>query len=222
MPRSDPKHWLIESATSVLKAEFITEFTKDSSMDVTTSLPFSGPVQLPTKMQALKLFWFIRDIIGRKNNCNITNGQIQSIVAKVIDHYWSMAGYDTVTNSTAVRQVKRIVEQHQKLLKSQSRTQPKATRDRDAFLGDLKTCLDIGVTGLRESLRTDRVRVNLGISSEDIRFYDDQFGPRLQAMSHKIDAEFARRKAANLKRKLSSVPQPGPSSTESSSPGVVT
>ena len=152
------------------------------------------------------------------NSCNLTNGQIQGIVAKVIGHYWSMAGYDTVTHSTAVRQVKRIVDQHQKLLKSQSRTQqPKAVRDRDAFLADLKICLDIGETGLRESLRTDRVRVNLGISSEDISFYDDQFGPRLQAMSHKVDTEFARRKAANLKRKLGSAPQPGPSSAEASS-----
>ena len=152
MPRSEHKHWLIGSATSVLRAEFITEFTKDSSMDVTASLPFSGPIQLPTKMQALKLFWFIRDTIGRMNSCNLTNGQIQGIVAKVIGHYWSMAGYDTVTHSTAVRQVKRIVDQHQKLLKSQSRTQPKAVRDRDAFLADLKICLDIGETGLREFL----------------------------------------------------------------------
>ena len=128
-----------------------------------------------------------------------------------------MAGYDTVDYSPSLRQVKRIVEAYQRLLKSQSRTQPKAIRDRELFLGDLKTCLDIGVTGLRESLRTDRVRVNLGISSEDISFYDDQFGPRLQAMSHKVDTEFAKRKAANLKRKLSSAPQPGPSSAEASS-----
>ena len=55
----------------------------------------------------------------------------------------------------------------------------KAVRDRSNFLSDLKTCVDIGGSGLRESLRTDRVRVNLGIVSEDIEFYDDQFGPRL-------------------------------------------
>ena len=35
-------------------------------------------------------------------------------------------------------------------------------------------------------------------------------------MSHKLDTEFAKRKADNLKRKLSSVPQPGPSSAEPS------
>ena len=99
-------------------------------MDVTTSLPFSGPVQLPTKMQALKLFWFIKDVIGRQNNYSLTNGQIQGVVAKVISRYWSMAGYDTVDYSPSLRQVKRIVEEYQRLLKSQSRAQPKAIRDR--------------------------------------------------------------------------------------------
>ena len=185
-------------------------------MDVSASLPFSGPLQLPTKMQALKLFWFIRDGIGRHNSCNLTNGQIQGIVAKVIERYWSMAGYETVDHSPAVRQVKRIVDDYQKLLKSKTKNQPKAVRDRSNFLSDLKCCLDIGKTGLRESLRKDRVRVNLGIASEDVQFYDDQFGPRVQAMSHKLDTEFAKRKADNLKRKLSSVPQPGPSSAEPS------
>ena len=135
----------------------------------------------------------------------------------MINHYWSMTGFKTYDHTSAVRQVRRIVDEYQTLLKSRSKTNAKAIRDRQAFLEDLKTCLDIGEGGmeaLRESLRTDRVRVNLGIAAEDIEFLDDQFGPRHQAMSHKVDAEFARRKAANLKRKLSSVPQPGPSTAE--------
>ena len=77
MPRSDHNHWLIKSVTSVLKPEFMTQYTEDISMDVAGSLPFSGPLQLPTKMQCLKLFWYIRDSIGRHNSCSLTNGQIQ-------------------------------------------------------------------------------------------------------------------------------------------------
>ena len=46
-------------------------------MEVAESFPFSGALQLPTKMQALKLFWFIRDSIGHQNSCSLTNGQIQ-------------------------------------------------------------------------------------------------------------------------------------------------
>ena len=66
---------------------------------------------------------------------------------------------------------------------------------------------------------TGRVRVNLGIASEDVMFLDDQLSPRLQSMSHKVDEEFAKRKASssNLKRKATSVPQSGPSSAKSPS-----
>ena len=217
MPRSDHMHWLIGSATTVLKPEFMTQFIEDKYLDVASSLPFSGPIQLPTKMQALKLFWFIRDEMGRHNSCKLSNGQIQGIVAKVVKHYWTMASYETVEHCPALRQVKRIVEEYQKLLKSKSKSQPKAIRHREEFLADLKTCLNIGAPGLRESLGKDRVRVNLGVASEDIGFLDDQLGPRLQAMSNKTDQEFAMRKAANLKRKSSSVPQPGPSAAKSPS-----
>ena len=86
-------------------------------MDVASTLPFSGPVQLFTKMQALKLFWFIRDSIGRHNIFSLKNGQIQGIVAKVIASYWGMAGYETIDPSPATRQVKRIVDDYQRLLK---------------------------------------------------------------------------------------------------------
>ena len=155
--------------------------------------------------------------MGRHNSYKLSNGQIQGIVAKVVKHYWTMASYETVEHCPALRQVKRIVEEYQKLLKSKSKSQPKAIRHREEFLADLKTCLNIGAPGLRESLGTDRVRVNLGIASEDIGFLDDQPGPRLQAMSNETDQEFAIRKAANLKRKSSSVPQPGPSAAKSPS-----
>lgn len=120
MPRSDHMHWLIGSATTVLKPEFMTQFIEDKYLDVASSLPFSGPIQLPTKMQALKLFWFIRDEMGRHNSCKLSNGQIQGIVAKVVKHYWTMASYETVEHCPALRQVKRIVEEYQKLLKSKS------------------------------------------------------------------------------------------------------
>ena len=128
-----------------------------------------------------------------------------------------MAGYETVSHQSILNLVKNIVTRYQTLLKSKARNQPKANSDREAFLADLKTCLHVGKPGLRESLMMDRVRVNLGIASEDVGFLDDHFGPRLQAMSHKVDEEFAKRKAANQKRKSASEPQPGPSSANSPS-----
>ena len=143
--RTKHEHWLIGPATSVLKEEFITRDLSDKSMDLASSLPFSGPLQLPTKMQALKLFWFLKDEIGRYNNWSLTKGDLEGIVARIVIHYWrNLAAYDTVDPSTAQRQVKRIVEHYQKLLKMKSKNQPKANRDRESFLVDLKTCLNVG------------------------------------------------------------------------------
>ena len=220
--RTKHEHWLIGAVTSVLKEEFITRDLSDKSMDLASSLPFSGPLQLPTKMQALKLFWFFKDEIGRYNNWSLTKGDLEGIVARIVIHYWrNLAAYDTVDPSTAQRQVKRLVDLYQKLQKNQAKNQPKANRDREAFLADLKTCLNVGATGLRDSLMKDRVRSNLNLVSEDVEFLDDQLGPRLKAMSHKPDKEFNDRKAANLKRKYASaVSSPGQSSATESPANV--
>ena len=164
-------------------------------------------------MQALKLFWFFKDKGSRftngRTNGGRTNGEIQGIVARITTYYWrNLEAYETVDPSSAQRQMKRIVDQYQKLLKNRSLNQPKANREREAFLDDLKTCLNIGASGLKQQLMTDRVRSNLNILQEDVRFLEDQLGPRLMAMSHKPDKEFNDRKAANLKRKMNSEADP--------------
>ena len=79
--RAKYEHWLIGSASSVLKEDFITRDLNDKSMDLSSSLPFSGPLQLPTKMQALKLFWFFKDETGLFNTWRYSNSDIQGIVA---------------------------------------------------------------------------------------------------------------------------------------------
>ena len=85
--RTKYEHWLIGSSTSVLKEEFVTKDFNGSNDDLTSSLPFSGPLQLPTKMQALKLFWFFKDQSGRFNTCRRTNGEIQGCVARIINKF---------------------------------------------------------------------------------------------------------------------------------------
>ena len=51
-----------------------------------------------------------------------------------------------------------------------------------------------------EDLKTDRVRNNLGVVTEDLEFYLDQLETCKHIMT-KVDVEFSARKAANLKRK---------------------
>mgnify|MGYP001317328682 CR=1 FL=1 len=104
--RTKFEHWLIGSATSVLKEAFINRDLNDDSTDLTSSLPFNGPLQLPTKMQALKLFWFFKDKSSRFNSNGRTNGEIQGIVARITTYYWrNLAAYETVDPSSAQRQM---------------------------------------------------------------------------------------------------------------------
>ena len=131
--RTKYEHFLISSSTSVLKDEFIIKYQNDDSLDLTSSLPFSGALQLPTKMQALKLFLFIKDEVGCKNGWSSSKGEIEGMVTRVITHYWMMAGYPTVDQTPAQKQVKAIVDQYQTLLKSKSKNQPKAIKLRESL-----------------------------------------------------------------------------------------
>ena len=82
--------------------------SKMDSENIIPPLPFSGPVQLPTKMQSLKLFWFLKDEVGRFNSWGLTKGKIVGIVARVIGNYWTMAGYDMVSHSSICTLIKNI------------------------------------------------------------------------------------------------------------------
>ena len=104
---SKHQHWLIYSATSVLKCSFIARYLEDDNINLASSLPFSGPVQLPTKMQALKLFWFIKDEVGWYNSRDLSKGMIFGIVVRVIRH-GDMAGYKTVSHQSILNLVYNI------------------------------------------------------------------------------------------------------------------
>ena len=55
-----------------------------------------------------------------------------------------------------------------------------------SFSADMNTCLNFGVSNLRDKLLTDRVRSNLGVTVEDVDFLDDQLGPKKRwSMSNK-------------------------------------
>ena len=62
---------------------------------------------------------------------------------------------------------------------------------------DMKKLFDIADQNLVEDLKTDRVRNNLGVVTEDLEFYLDQLETRQHVMT-KVDVEFSARKAANL------------------------
>ena len=77
MARSSHSHWLVGLSSSVLKHEFVSYQHCDSLVGAE---PFSGKTMLPTKLQALKLHFFIKDEAGRKNS-TVTHGEINGKVS---------------------------------------------------------------------------------------------------------------------------------------------
>ena len=63
--RSKYSHFMIGSATSVLKDDFITAFENDEQFDVKPWLP---KLKLPSQMDVLKLILFLRDEAGKNNH----------------------------------------------------------------------------------------------------------------------------------------------------------
>ena len=82
----------------------------------------------------------------------------------------------------------------------------KSIEDRKKFEEDLNKLMDIAHPDLEKNLAQDRIRGNLeGRKSEDLSFLQDQRGERKMNMG-KLDEEYSKKKEAQLKRKLSSVP----------------
>ena len=213
--RSKYEHHLIGSCTTVLRDDFVERYSRGDEIDLSSSRPFSGPIVLPTKGEALKLWLFFKDQDGRHNGKSLLHGTITRMVIKVVSQYWRMAGYENETEGWKLsdgnkhKLVSGIVKSYQSVMKSRSKNSDAAKAKRKTFLDEMNTCLYFGVSNLREKLLSDRVRSNLGVDIEDVSFLDDQMGPRKRwSMSSKEDHEFAARKAANLKRKLPPVMKP--------------
>ena len=158
---------------------------------------------LPTKLQALKLHFFLKDEAGRKNS-TVTPGEITSKVTEVIKHYWSLAGFETV--SSPKNKIAKLLQTYQTHHKSRNLTNKKSQEDRKKFEEDLNKLLDISHPNLEKTLSEDRIRGNLvGRKAEDLSFLLNQRGERKMNMG-KLDKEYSKKKEAQLKRKLGSVP----------------
>ena len=219
MARKKFDHFLIGKVSTDLKESFLTHFTLDPEMDVSDQLPFAGPQhQLPSKMNVLKLRLFMKDTSGKKNSHKKASA-FNAKTAMVVSKYWEMAGFKTWHIDAIRNGVDRLVKRYEAILKSRAKTSEDAIAKRAAFLSDMKKLYDVADPNLVEDLKTDRVRNNLGVVTEDLEFYLDQLESRQHVMT-KVDGEFGARKAANLKRKApvpSTSRQPASSQSEVSS-----
>ena len=205
-------HDMIGLSTSVLKSSFVTAYQNDKNFDITTWLPFSGPLQLPTMKQVLLLALFFKDETGRKDSFTVKLSEIDKTVGEIIAKYWGMAGFETKT--TLRREVKSIVERYHKLQKDINKTGLFHVNKRAAFRNEGERLFDVGVKNLEEIIRNDKIRGNLGIVQQDLSFLLDQRSERKMTMD-KRDIDYEDRRGRAEKRR-SEAP---PSSTVTSEAG---
>ena len=216
MSRSKFTHWLVGSTTDILKEDFISACLSAEEIDFKSWLPFSGKLQLPTKLEVLKLCLFIKDVVGKKNS-HVNPGSINSTVADIIKKYWDMAGFET--RDRINREVKSVLDEYQGLLKSKSRMTEKCVKARKNFLktenGNWQL-FDISHSELEKKLQKDRIRNNLGILSEDLEFLKDQRTARKAHMTN-LDAEYGQNKEAQMKIRMGPAPATVTSNSSQSS-----
>ena len=80
--------------------------------------------------------------------------ELSPLLMKVISHYWRMAGYETedmkLSDGHKHDLIGKIVKSYQSLIKSRSRNTDRAKSERSAFLAIMNTCLNFGVSNLRD------------------------------------------------------------------------
>ena len=199
-------------STSVLKADFVSSYKNDQNFDMTSWLPFSGPLQLPTMKQVLMLSLFFKDEAGRKDPYTVKPSEINKAVGDIISKYWAMAGFETKT--TISREVKQIMERYHKLQKDSKKTGLFHINKRAAFRDEGERLFDVATKNLEEKIRTDKIRSNLGVVQQDLSFLLDQRSERKMTMD-KRDIDYEDRRGRAEKRR-SEAP---PSSTVTSEAG---
>ena len=203
---------LIGQPESVIKPEFCLA-TQDGNLD-TDILPFSGPLQLPTSEQVLKLFFFIRDILGQRNS-HVSQAAIISKVANQVAKYWDMAGYQTVVKFRLENHVKKELTKYQAINKSKDRTMAGEIKKRDDYLQGLGKLFDVATPNLEDILQKSRILGNddectrysskdgYTRKTEDISFLIDQRGERKMVMGLR-DTSYEERVDKNTQRNINS------------------
>ena len=139
MSRAKHNHWLLGMSTSVLKEGFIVASTK-TDFNISDWFPFVGKPKLPTRMEVLKLWYYLRVEVGKKNGW-VGPSVLNTVVGGVVEKYWLHAGSCWKTKSTLHREVDKLVKEYQSLLKSKGCNDPvknaKKIEARDQFLNGL-------------------------------------------------------------------------------------
>ena len=107
---------LLGQPDSVLSPEFLLAVQENRPCD--DILPFARPLQaqLPSIEQVLKLYYFLREMVG-KTNKHVSNFDVSKQVSTYVAMYWRMAGFKTLVFFRIVGHVQKLVDAHQKIVR---------------------------------------------------------------------------------------------------------
>ena len=207
--KSSTAKTLLGQTESVLSKEFRSAALEGQPCD--DILPFAGPARLPTIEQVLKLYYFLREQVG-KTNQHVSTLDLCKKVASFVESYWKMAGFKTLTFHRIVNHVQRALESYQKIVKNISKTSVSELSKREKYEQDIKKLFDIATPGLEEMLEKDRMlgkddncnlyREEIGHTrkTEDLMFLTDQRGDRKMVMGDR-DTTYEERLESSIKKR---------------------
>ena len=157
--KAETAKFLLGQPDSVLRQDFLQagQLGKDDA-DI---LPWLGPLQLPTTEQVLKLYFYFREVAGRKNS-TVPRAEVVNKVAKYAVRYWSMAGFVTCEMCNVVSRIKKEVEKYEVLQKNRSKTTEKEFLKRQEYVEAIKKLSDIAPSDLEDILGIDRRQATPG------------------------------------------------------------
>ena len=162
--------------------------------------------------QVLKLYCFLREMVG-KTNKHVSNFDVSKQVSTYVAMYWRMAGFKTLVFFRIVGHVQKLVDAHQKIVRHISRTSATEVTKREKYVEDIKKLFDIATPGLEEILKQDRFldndddctlyRKEEGYTRkiEDVNFLLDQRGERKMVMGDRDPCYEKRVDTSSLKKK---------------------
>ena len=223
--KAKTEKFLLGHPDSALREEFLQ--AHNLGQDEVDILPWSGPLQLPTIEQVLKLYFYLKEVKG-KFNSHVSKSEVVNKVAKQVVRYWTMAGFDTVKMFDVVKNITKEVDKYEMLVKDKTKNSEGKVAKREQFKEDIKKLLDIASQSLEETLSKSkllgkdddctRYRQDKGYTrkTEDLAFLIDQRGERKMIMGVR-DESFEKRVVSNKERKEKEKAGVGVSSTSQDS-----
>ena len=184
--------------TAVLTEEFVVATQTEGYDQQKVKLPFLSK-QLPSQEEVIKLFLFLRQVAGPKNRF-IQDVDLIQIITNVCKRYWEMAGFPTLTEKNIKEKLKKLMSVYREQKKNESRSSEVMIARREEFRREVKKLFNIASQDIEKKLGTDRIRKNLNVVEEDLKFYEDQKTERKMILGA-LDKSYLTKTQARDKRK---------------------